>query len=429
MNVLYITYDGAMEPLGKSQVIPYLSGLASRGYQISLLSYEKPSDLRNDDEIVSTRAVLREKQISWTYLRYHKRPTSLATQYDIIVGFIWGMISCLRRRIRIVHARSYVPALIAIALKRVLSLKVIFDMRGFWPEERIDGGIWKEGSILFRLAKHCEALFLKRADRVVVLTEPAKIALLSRPGLAGYGARIEVIPTCVDLELFRKVNAVRRPPEFDQKRLYVYQGSLGTWYSLDQLLTFFADLRSTDQNAHLLFLTRHPEKDIRRAIANTTVSQADVSYKSVPYRDVAGYLSLGEALISFRRPGLSAPAMLPTKIGEALACGLPVVINSGVGGLDNLLSLEKVAVVVPSFEAKDLKLAAAQIRALIDDPETPGRCRRIAERHFSLKEGVRRYERLYRALGCEEENCPAEVSKNAINTDSDHERQSTPWRL
>ena len=42
-SVLYITYDGLMEPLGQSQVLAYLERLAP-GRRIHLLSCEKTDD-------------------------------------------------------------------------------------------------------------------------------------------------------------------------------------------------------------------------------------------------------------------------------------------------------------------------------------------------------------------------------------------------
>ena len=41
--ILYVSYDGMLEPLGQSQVLAYLERLAD-GYEVNLLSFEKPSD-------------------------------------------------------------------------------------------------------------------------------------------------------------------------------------------------------------------------------------------------------------------------------------------------------------------------------------------------------------------------------------------------
>ena len=42
-RILYISYDGLMEPLGQSQVLNYLKGL-SVDYQLFVITYEKKGD-------------------------------------------------------------------------------------------------------------------------------------------------------------------------------------------------------------------------------------------------------------------------------------------------------------------------------------------------------------------------------------------------
>ena len=49
-GVLYISYDGMLEPLGKSQVLGYLNRLAV-DRPIHLISFEKPSDWNNISEL------------------------------------------------------------------------------------------------------------------------------------------------------------------------------------------------------------------------------------------------------------------------------------------------------------------------------------------------------------------------------------------
>ena len=45
-KVLYITYDGILEPLGQSQVLNYLEKL-SEDHEITLMSFEKKQDTKN----------------------------------------------------------------------------------------------------------------------------------------------------------------------------------------------------------------------------------------------------------------------------------------------------------------------------------------------------------------------------------------------
>ena len=88
-RVLYITYDGLLEPLGQSQVLQYLKGLSS-SYDITIVSYEKKSDWDEVDRRNRINIEISNRDICWYPLRYHKSPTAIATFYDILVGMFIG---------------------------------------------------------------------------------------------------------------------------------------------------------------------------------------------------------------------------------------------------------------------------------------------------------------------------------------------------
>ena len=44
-RALFISYNGMFEPLGQTQVIPYLTELAKKGVSVTLLSFEKAKAL------------------------------------------------------------------------------------------------------------------------------------------------------------------------------------------------------------------------------------------------------------------------------------------------------------------------------------------------------------------------------------------------
>jgi hypothetical protein len=118
--VLYISYDGMLEALGQSQVLGYVERLA-RDYPMHLISFEKQADRTDKTRMDAMRARLGAAGISWTPLAYHKTPTAPATAFDISVGTAAAIAIATRHRIKIVHARSYVPALMAVAVKRAAS--------------------------------------------------------------------------------------------------------------------------------------------------------------------------------------------------------------------------------------------------------------------------------------------------------------------
>src|ERR1044071_1543824 len=99
--VLYITYDGLMEPLGQSQVLPYLRGLA-RDFSITAMSFEKVQDWADRERRQELQKELDRARIEWIPLRYHKRPTVPATAFDVANGILRGARFALRRNPRIV---------------------------------------------------------------------------------------------------------------------------------------------------------------------------------------------------------------------------------------------------------------------------------------------------------------------------------------
>ena len=200
-GVLYISYDGMLEPLGQSQVLAYLKRLAV-GRRIHLISFEKAGDWANAVERERIASDIAGAGIAWHPLRYHKRPSALATLWDIACGIGVGLWLVLRHRLRIVHARSYVSSVMALALKRLTGVKYIFDMRGFWADERVDGGLWPRSGRMYRVAKGFERRFLLAADHVVSLTHAAVREMQRFDYLQGRMPPVTVIPTCADLARF-----------------------------------------------------------------------------------------------------------------------------------------------------------------------------------------------------------------------------------
>ncbi|HEV2248833.1 MAG TPA: glycosyltransferase, partial [Terriglobia bacterium] len=251
--VLYITYDGLMEPLGRSQVLPYLRGLAG-DFSITVMSFEKPQDWADRERRQELQKELDRARIEWIPLRYHKWPSVPATAFDAAHGILRGARFALRRSPRIVHVRGYVPGVIGLALKRAMGMRLLFDMRGFWPDEKVDGGAWRRDSGVYRAAKWFEKRLLQRADAVVSLTQAAVEVMREFTYLRTRDVSFEVIPTCTDLELFRPADATNVGKRCGFVLGYV--GSVGTFYLFDEVLECFKELLKMRPEARLLVLNR-----------------------------------------------------------------------------------------------------------------------------------------------------------------------------
>jgi glycosyltransferase involved in cell wall biosynthesis len=389
-RVLYLTYDGVLEPLGQSQVLAYLKQLAA-GHVIHLVSFEKREDWRNLAEREKLVRELAQSGIHWHPLRYHKTPSAVATAWDIACGTALGLWLMLWHRLEIVHARSYVPSAMAVAIKRLTGARYIFDMRGFWADERVDGGIWPREGRLYRVAKRFERRFLLAADHVVSLTHAAVAEIRRFPYLQGRMPPFSVIPTCADLTRF-----VPPPSRHREGFVLGYVGSAGTWYLFDATAACFAELRKLRPDARFLIVNRGEHDLIRQRLAAAGIPASAYELTAATHADVPRQIGRMHAGVFFIRPAFSKQASAPTRLAEFLGCGIPCLGNTGVGDMARVLEGERVGATVDRFDSESLRQGVQRLLELVADPACRERCTAAARKHFSLDRGVQQYEAIYR---------------------------------
>jgi glycosyltransferase involved in cell wall biosynthesis len=406
-RVLFISYNGMLEPLGQSQVIPYLRELAKRGVRFTLLSFERPRAF--EPEGIAQCEQLREKLLSqgieWHWLRYHQRPSVPATIYDVLVGIRKALSLVQRNHIEMVHARGHIPATIALALKKRFGTKMIFDLRGLMAEEYVDAEHWREGGLPYRITKATERQILASTDAIVTLTERIWPIIKEWEGLRGRVVQHEVVPCCVDLSLFKfsKEERARRRAELNlgERFTVVYSGSLDGWYLTEKMADFFASFRQRKPDAHLLWLTTGSHDRVRKLMSSRNVGADDFSVFAVSSSEVPSYLAAADAGLAFIKRCVSKVASSPTKNGEYLACGLPLIINAGIGDSDALINEWKAGVLIENFSDDEYLAAGRDIEAMVAQADVRSSARSVAEQLFDLSAiGVERYAALYeRVMG------------------------------
>jgi glycosyltransferase involved in cell wall biosynthesis len=404
-RVLFVSYNGMLEPLGQTQVLPYLRELAKRGVKFTLLSFEKPQAFSADGRRICAdlKRQLLEQGIEWHWLRYHQRPSVPATLFDVYAGIRYARRLVMRNNIEMVHARGYIPATIALALKRQFGIKMIFDVRGLMAEEYVDSQHWPEGGLRYRLTKVAERRIFRATDGVVTLTERIWPIIKQWKGLKGREVPHEVIPCCVDLTLFRfserERALIRSQLGLSDRLTFVYSGSIDGWNLTEQTADFFARVLRKQNNAHLLWLITGSHERVRQLMSARGINEDHFSIRSVTPQEMPSYLATADMGICFNKRCLSRIASSPTKNGEYLACGLPIIINSGIGDSDELVSEWDAGILIDDFTDRDFEHAWGAIQAMARQPEIKTKVRRVAEKVFDLNDvGAERYARLYETL-------------------------------
>ena len=311
-HTLYLCYFGLREPLVQTQVLPYLREIKKMdNLRVSLLTFEP--DLKQKwtvGQIEAEKQKLAAENIKWYCLPYHKRPSAPATLYDIFRG-TWFILKMMRREnVDILHARIHVPALMGALAKKISRRKkpkLLFDIRGFFPEEYTDAGVWKENGWLYRSVKRVEKWIFKQSDGFVVLTEKAREILFPESKKTGFdkqGRPVEVIPCCVDLNRFRSVNEssrgeMRKKLDVEDRFVIAYIGSFGGWYMTDEMIEFFAAAHRKDPQTFVLILTQRGTEKVVEKLRDKGFADKDFYVESVDHREIPRLLSVSDVAISF----------------------------------------------------------------------------------------------------------------------------------
>ena len=402
-HALFLSYDGLTDPLGGSQIIPYLKGLKDCGYRISVISCDKPDRFAQYGEALA--AELLEAGLNWISVPYTKSPPILSTIKDVR-ALRTAAQSLLESDDppQIIHARSYIAGLVASGLKHRYSFRFLFDIRGFWVDERVEGRIWNLSNPVFRLVytyfRRAEKGMFRSADHVISLTSNGADAIRDFSWLKE--PPVTVIPCCVDMEHFdrSRLNEASRKSRrkalgLNGEGVITYLGSIGTWYMLDEMLDYFKEHLKVFPRSQFLFITPDSPEHLRAAAAAKGIDAELIKVISATRNEVPELLSLADFSIFFIRPTFSKRASSPTKMGEIMAMGIPIIANSGVGDVDGLMKKWNCGVLCEQFEAADYYQAAQQLQEIRFNADE---IRVQAGDFYALSRGVSLYDDVYQTL-------------------------------
>ncbi len=396
MNALYLTYDGLTDALGQSQVIPYIVGLQKKGINFTIISFEKEKAYTSQKVI---QQILDEHQIKWIPLNYNKKPPILSTVVDIIHLKKQLKKIIQSEEINLIHCRSYITSLIGLWAKKNFNIPFIFDMRGFWADERVDGKIWNLNNFIFKKVynyfKNKEREFIKEAYHIVSLTKAGKAEIES---WKIKNSPITIIPCCTDEQLFnsKKVKDIRSKLNISSNEFVIsYLGSIGTWYMLDEMLDFFKVILKTIPNAKFLFITKDDKNFILNKAEEKNIDIQSLIITASERGMIPSYIALSNFSIFFIKPLYSKKASSPTKMGEVMNLGIPIICNKGVGDVDTVMKEVDNNLIVNDFSDKEYERIANYVINYNADTK---KIIETSHHYYSLEKGIDSYFKIYNQL-------------------------------
>ena len=344
MTVLYITYDGLLDPLGPSQILPYIKDISKHQEEVVVVSFEKSEQLLHGKDALLFD--LQEYPVEWKPLLFTKGLGFFGKLLDLSRMYLKAFIIICKYNIRVVHTRSHPPAQVGLFVKRLTKAKFIFDFRGLWVDERVDKGGWDLNRFFHRLQykyyKRIERKLLVQSDHVVVLTNKVVDEVMRLGSIER--SRITVIPCCADYNHFPLATDIQKKEAKillgipTDTFVLGYLGSIGKMYLLDRFFHLFKLVVNVRKDCHALLITKDTValKQLMESYLTPDLSNR-VHVKSASRDEVPVFLPSIDVMVSFIFSTYARQGSSPTKMAESFAMGIPVIANPGVGDVKKVL--------------------------------------------------------------------------------------------
>lgn len=423
MNILYLTYNSVLT-LGilQSQVAILLKLLSAKypnDLRFTLITVERWKDYRNKSLKTAFRQEMEQDGIRVIivpkllpeFLRIATAKTTLWQQlwsniiflYDFVLLLIITGYVILRYRIKIIHARSYVPGIIGLFFKRLFRKRFIFDPRGLIPEELLLAQGWSITSRKYRAWKRIEKWLLKGADNVFVLSRPFAVHYQKIiPNLDPI-----ITPCCVDTDKFiynetKRVELRRKLGLSDSLVVVVTIGSFAPYQLLDGGIKLFQQILKLHSNARLLILTPDKQQiqiylpkfsDLEMRILDL------IEIYSPSFAEMPDYLLASDLALLVRIPSVISEVASPVKFAEYLASGVPVIAYPKIGDTQQIIEQYQVGIIIDLIDDTTTEQKLAQLLPKLDDKTTLAtRCRTTAISHLTWDNYLDLYYKIYNSI-------------------------------
>lgn len=297
------------------------------------------------------------KYFTWSYLIFSENYGLFSKVINFVkIYFLVFIVLIKNKNIDIVHARGLMPNSVAIFYKFFFGYKLIFDSRGFWAEERLDNGNWNLnnfiGKFLYNYFSYVEKKSFIQSEKVIFLTHKARERVILKYRINPN--KTYVLPCVADYNKFKILNDVEKVSilkslNIDNSNfLFLYIGSINKIYNPELMIDFFKNFNKF-KTAQILFITfdkKKLKKFLKKKLNRSLLSK--VILLNSNEIDIYKILSICDYSLSFIYPSIARIASSPTKIGESLASGVPMITIKGVGDSDSILNKMKYNVLLNS---------------------------------------------------------------------------------
>ena len=246
------------------------------------------------------------------------------------------------------------------ALAKFKRVPFVFELRDIWPASITAVGAM-QGSWIIRTLEKLELFLYRQADLIISVTHSFKAELQSRGVSAD---KIKVVLNGVDLSKYKPLT--EKDKEFSEKYhlqgkfVAGYIGTHGLAHALDSIIEA-AELLKAEDDIRVVFAGGGADRSRLERLVETRGLSNVVMIPRQPKENMQKIWSLCDvSLVSLRDTPLFS-TVIPSKIFESMAMGLPIIISVPEGESTDIIRTQKVGLVIPpensnSFVKAILKL-------------------------------------------------------------------------
>jgi glycosyltransferase involved in cell wall biosynthesis len=401
-HIIIYTFQSLEDPLVKGLILEYLKGInaTQTKFIFHLITHEQKEFSLNKQQLEEHKTMLGNYRIKWYPIKYRGGSFILLKKiYNFLQTlFIATGIKLKYKPVAILGFLSIAGAYSYI-LSGLLNLKLIIYCFEPHSEYMLDFKIWTRGSLKYKLLKRFERLQVKNSDFIVVpnqftksLIEPLK------------KENVFVCPISIDTDKMTfnsdSRQKIRKKLNIENRRVIIYTGKFnGIYYSSDTVIEFFKRLHSVDETLFFYVITQNTE-DVKQSIEKykLPINSFHLSF-TVNYNELNNHISAADIGFVALPPLPSQKYRTPVKSAIYLSCGLPYIVNAGIGEDDIIASDKKVGIVIENIDEASSDVIS-KINELLsgDAANIHIRCRLEAQKTRTIKAALEVLNKIFAQL-------------------------------
>lgn len=363
--VMHVCYLNPANQSGyETRVIEETSLLQRMGFRVIIVCFIGTNHVYSQNHILKFHRRLKQSTGAKIYILptnhyFDLRDSSLGTKTITL-----PLVALARlHNVNIMHGQALYSTMHALRARPHTKAKVVFDVHGASPEEtEMSGG----NASRVKHLQEWEKAALNEVDLRVFVSNRMQSFFKAKYILPDYPS--VVVPCCVHNKRFRMKEedrlSKRAQMGITDKFVFLYLGTLSVWQWPEAMFSLFAQFHREKSDS--LFYLLLPQAEHDRAVSflkRHNLPPTSYIIEEVPHTEVGSVIGVADAGLLLRKSHPVNYVSSPTKFGEYLAAGVPVIATEDIGDISDIIKKEKVGLII---SVNDNGVSAADLKQIID---------------------------------------------------------------